>query len=141
MKPPTEEQLNIEINDGYGLAYEGKPTHVIQGAIDSLKAELDALELTAEMVTDRWRKDEEYNKNVIHHYQHSIEFETEWMDEPDPVAIARDQQRLQEARATLRKEREEYYEGKRKSDEAIQLKKRQIAVMTDILRRSHAGHP
>ena len=141
MKPPTEEQLNEETDDGYGLAYESKPTLVIQGAMDSLKAELHALELTAEMVADRWKKDEEFTKNIIRLCRDSIEFEMEWMDEPDPVAIARDQQRIQEARATLRKEREKYYEGKRKSDKAIQHKKQQIAVINDTLRRAHTGHP
>jgi len=140
MRPPTEEELNEEVDDGYGLAYEGEPTYIIQGVLDILKMELDGLEMTAEMVADRWKKDEDFTKRVIRLCLESIEFEQEWMDEPDPAVIARDQQRLQEARATLRKEKEEYEEGRKRSDKAIEHKKLQIAVVADTLRRSYTGH-
>jgi len=140
MRPPTEAELNEEVDDGYGLAYEGEPTFVIQGFVDLLKAELDALELTSEMTIDRWGRQEKFLKDVIRHCQDSINFEMEWMDEPDPVVIARDQQRLQEYREQLKKETEEFEEGKKESEEAIAHKKRQIAVVADVLRRSYTGH-
>jgi hypothetical protein len=37
MKPPTEEQLNEEVDDGYGLKWEGKPSWFIQAEINLLK--------------------------------------------------------------------------------------------------------
>ena len=140
MKPPTEEQLNEEIDDGYGLAYEGESTLIIQGALDLLKMELDSLEMTAEMVTDRWTTHKAFLVTVVNHYVLSIELETEWVDEVDQTAVAHYQQQLQEAREKLRKETEEYEEGKRQSEEAIAYKKRQMAVVADVLRRSHKGH-
>ena len=140
MKPPTEEQLNEEVDDGYGLAYEGEPSFIIQGALDLLKMELDSLEMTAEMVEDRWIKHKTFLTTVVNHYVLSLELETEWMDEIDQAAVTHYQQQLQEAREKLVKETEEYEEGKKQSEEAIDYKKRQIAVVADVLRRSHTGH-
>ena len=140
MKPPTEEQLNEEIDDGYGLQYEGEPSFIIQSALDLLKAELDTLEMTAEMVEDRWTKHKTFLATVVNHYVLSIELETEWMDEIDQAAVTHYQQQLQEAREKLVKETEEYEEGKRQSEEAIAYKRRQMAVVADVLRRSHTGH-
>ena len=140
MKPPTEDQLNEEVDDGYGLHLEGEPSWLIQTEIDLKEAELDALELTAEMVADRWKKEEEYLQNVVRHYELAVELEMEWQDEVDPVAVAAEQDHLKEAKEKLAKEKEEYKEGKKKSDEAIDLKKRELAVLRDVLRRSHNGH-
>ena len=140
MKPPTEDQLNEEVDDGYGLHLEGEPSWLIQTEIDLKEAELDALELTAEMVADRWKKEEEYLQNVVRHYELAVELEMEWQDEVDPVAVAAEQDHLKEAKEKLAKEKEEYKEGKKKSDEAIDLKKRELAVLRDVLRRSHVGH-
>jgi hypothetical protein len=56
MKPPTEEQLNEEVDDGYGLHTRESPPGSSREPSTSSKAELDALEITAEMVTDRWRR-------------------------------------------------------------------------------------
>ena len=113
MKPPTEEQLNEEVDDGYGLAYEGEPGFIIQGALDLLKMELDSLEMTAEMVEDRWIKHKTFLTTVVNHYVLSLELETEWMDEIDQAAVTHYQQQLQEAREKLVKETEEYEEGKK----------------------------
>ena len=140
MRPPTEAEINEEVDDGYGLAYEGEPTHIIQGILDLLKAELDGLEMTAEMVADRWVSQLGFLNTVVRHYILSLELETEWVDEVDEAAVAHYQQQLQEVRNNLRKETEEYVEGKKKSDEAIQYKKLQMAVVADILRRSYNGH-
>jgi hypothetical protein len=87
MKPPTEEQLNEEVDDGYGLAYEGEPSFIIQGALDTLKMELDALEVTSEMVTDRWATHQAFLVTVVRHYTLSIEMETEWLDEVDQICF------------------------------------------------------
>ena len=140
MKPPTEEELNQEVDDGYGLQWEGEPSWFIQTEITLKEAELDALELTAEMVEDRWRKEEEYLQNVVRHYELAVELEMEWQDEVDPVAVAAEQDHLKEAKEKLAKEKEDYKEGKKTSDEAIELKKRELAVLRDVLRRSHNGH-
>jgi len=140
MKPPTEEQLNEETDDGYGLQFEGEPNAIVQSALDLLKMELEALEMTAEMVEDRWSSHKIFLDTVVRHYTLSIEMETEWMDEIDQAAVTHYQQQLQEAREKLVKETEEYEEGKKQSEEAIDYKKRQIAVVADVLRRSHTGH-
>jgi len=137
MRPPTEEEINEEVDDGYGLQYEGEPSFVIQIALDFLKAELDGLEMTAEMVADRWASQLGFLITVVRHYILSLELETEWVDEVDEAGVAHYQQKLLEARDNLQKETEEYIEGKKKSDEAIQYKKLQIAVVDDILRRSY----
>ena len=140
MKPPTEEELNEEIDDGFGLQYEGEPNAIIQSAIDLLKAELEALEMTAEMVEDRWSSHKTFLDTVVRHYALSIEMETEWADEIDQAAVTHYKQQLQEAKEKLEKETEEYEEGKKRSEEAIDYKKRQIAVVADVLRRAHNGH-
>jgi len=140
MKPPTEEQLNEETNDGYGLQWEGEPSWLVQTEIDLKEAELDALELTAEMVADRWKKEEEFLQTIVCHYELAVELEMEWQDEVDPIALATEQEHLNEAKEKLVKEREEYEDGKKKSKEAMDLKKRELAVLRDVLRRSHIGH-
>ena len=140
MKPPTEEQLNEEIDDGYGLQYEGEPSAIIQSALDLLKAELDALEMTAEMVTDRWTSHKNFLVTMVRHYTLSLEMETEWLDEVDQASVTHYQQKLQEAENNLKKETEEFEEGRKNSQEAVDHKKRQMAVVADLLRRSHTGH-
>ena len=140
MKPPTEEEINQEIDDGYGLQFEGEPSWLIQTEIDLKEAELDALELTAEMVADRWKKEEEFLQVMVRHYELTVELEMEWQDEVDPVAVAAGQDHLQKAKEKLAKEEEEYQEGKRKSDQAIDLKNRELAVLRDVLRRANNGH-
>jgi len=140
MKPPTEEQLNEEVDDGYGLQWQDKPTWLIQADLNLLQSELDALEMTYEMTSDRWEKEEKFLLSMIQSYINSIEFETEWMDEVDEEAVARDQLRLQEYRTRLRVETEEYEEGAAKAKDAIKYKELQIAVAKDALKHSFNGH-
>jgi len=140
MKPPTEEQLNEEVDDGYGLQWQDKPTWLIQADLNLLQSELDALEMTYEMTTDRWNKERGWILTMIQSYINSIEFETEWTDEVDEEAVARDQLRLQEYRTKLRVETEEYEQGAAKAKEAIKYKGLQIAVAQDALKRSLNGH-
>ena len=140
MKPPTEEQLNQEVNDGYGLQWEGEPSWIIQAEIDRKNMEIDAMEVTMEMTVDRWKKEEAYLLTVIRLYENSIEFEMEWQDEVDQVAVAHEQERLQEAKNKHSKEKEEFEAGEKEAKEAIELKKRELAVLQDVLRRSHTGH-
>ena len=140
MKPPTEEQLNQEVNDGYGLQWEGEPSWIIQAEIDRKNMEIDAMEVTMEMTVDRWKKEEAYLLTVIRLYENSIEFEMEWQDEVDQVAVAHEQERLQEAKNKHSKEKEEFETGEKEAKEAIELKKRELAVLQDVLRRSHTGH-
>jgi hypothetical protein len=114
MKPPTEEQLNQEIDDGYGLQWEGEPSWVVQAEIDRKNMEIDAMEVTMEMTIDRWRKEENYLLTVIRLYENSLEFEMEWQDEVDQVAVAHEQERLQEAKSKHSKEKEEFEEERRR---------------------------
>ena len=140
MKPPTEDQLNEEVDDGYGLQWQDKPTWLIQADLNLLQSELDALEMTYEMTSDRWNKEREWILTMIQIYLNNIEFETEWMDEVDEEAVARDQLRLQEYRAKLEQETKEYEEGEVESKKAIAYKRLQIAVAEDALRHSYSGH-
>ena len=122
MKPPTEEQLNQEIDDGYGLQWEGEPSWVVQAEIDRKNMEIDAMEVTMEMTIDRWRKEENYLLTVIRLYENSLEFEMEWQDEVDQVAVAHEQERLQEAKSKHSKEKEEFEAGEKEAKEAIEHK-------------------
>ena len=140
MKPPTEDQLNEEVDDGYGLQFNGEPSWFIQAELDLKEAELDALEVTNEMTTDRWEKEEKFLLSMVRCYELSLEFELEWQDEVDPIAVAREQEKLQEARDKYDKEKKEFEEGKEKSQENIEYKKRQILVIKDALMRSHNDH-
>ena len=140
MKPPTEDQLNEEVDDGYGLQWQDKPTWLIQADLNLLQSELDALEMTYEMTSDRWNKEREWILTMIQVYLNNIEFETEWMDEVDEEAVARDQLRLQEYRAKLEQETKEYEEGEVESKKAIAYKRLQIAVAEDALRHSYSGY-
>jgi hypothetical protein len=83
-KPPTEDQLNEEVDDGYGLQFKGEPSWFIQAELDLKEAELDALEVTNEMTTDRWEKEEKFLLSMVRSYELSLEFELEWQDEIDP---------------------------------------------------------
>ena len=140
MKPPTEDQLNEIVDDGYGLQWEGEPSWFIKTELDLKQAELDALEITVDMTTDRWEKEKKYLLSVVRHYELSLEFELDWQDEIDPVAVAREQEKLKEAKDKYDKEKEEFEEGKKKAQEDIDHKKKELAVIADVLRRSHNGH-
>lgn len=140
MKPPTAEMENEEVDDGYGLQYEGEPTFYIQGALDLLKMELDALEIKTKMFIDRWTTHQAFLDTVIRHYTLSIEIETEWVDEIDQTAITHYQQQLHEAKEKMKKETEEFEKGRKQSQKARDNKKRQMAVVADVLKRSHTNH-
>jgi hypothetical protein len=47
MKPPTEEQLNEEVDDGYGLHTRESPPWFIQGRTRPPQGGADALEMTS----------------------------------------------------------------------------------------------
>ena len=140
MKPPTDEQLNEEVDDGYGLQWQGKPTWLIQMDINLLQSEHDALEITYEMSVDRWAIEKKRLEAMIKNYLDSIEFETEWMDEVDEEAVTHYQHRLQEYRTRLEQETKEYEEGEVEAKKAIAYKRLQIAVAEDALRHSYSGH-
>ena len=112
----------------------------IKAEVDLKEAEIDALEITAEMVADRWRKEEDYLLTLIRHYKSSVEFEMERQDEVDPAAVATEQERLKEAENNHATQKKEYEEGEEKSKEVIDLKRRELAVLRDVLRRSYVGH-
>ena len=140
MKPPTEDQLNEIVDDGYGLQWEEEPSWFIKTELDLKQAELDALEIPVDMTTDRWEKEKKNLLSVVRHYELSLEFELDWQDEIDPVAVAREQEKLKEAKDKYDKEKEEFEEVKKKAQEDIDHKKKELAVIADVLRRSHNGH-
>jgi len=136
MKPPTEEQLNEEVDDGYGLQWEGEPSWLIKAELDLLETELDVLEVTIEMTADRWEKEEKYLLTVVRTRELALELELEWMDDVDEAAVAREQEKLQEAKEKHEKEKREFEEGKEKAQAEVAYKKAQIAVAKDALRRA-----
>ena len=140
MKPPTDEQLNEEVNDGYGLQYEGEPSWLIKAELDLKEAEIDALEITREMVADRWRTEEKFLLMVVRHHELALELEMDWMDEVDQDAVTMEQDRLNAAKEKHATEKREYEDGEKRAIEAIELKKRELAVISDVLRRSHNGN-
>ena len=140
MKPPTEEQLYEEVNDGYGLQFEDEPAWFTQAEIDRIKADIEILEITAEMTADRWIKEKNHLLTLIRCHKNSLEFELEWTDEVDPAAVALEQERLQAAQDKLRKEEEEFKAGEKEVKDTIDLKKSEIKVLQDVLRRNHGGH-
>jgi len=140
MKPPTEEQLNEEVNDGYGLQFEDEPAWFTQAEIDRIKADIEILEITAEMTADRWIKEKNHLLTLIRCHKNSLEFELEWTDEVDPAAVALEQERLQAARDKLKKEEEEFMAGEKRVKDTIDFKKNEITVLKDVLRRNHGGH-
>jgi len=140
MKPPTDEEINEEVNDGYGLRFEEEPAWFTQAEIDRIKTDIEILEITAEMTADRWAKEKDHLLVIIRCHENSLEFEMEWTDEVDPVAVTLEQERLQAAKNRLQKEEEEYKAGVKQVEETLDLKKREVIVLQDVLRRKHAGH-
>ena len=140
MKPPTEAELNEEVNDGYGLQSEKEPAWFTKAEIDRIITEIEILEITAEMTADRWAKEKDHLLVIIRCHENSLEFEMEWTDEVDPAAVTLEQERLQAARDRLQKEEEEYKAGAKQVKNTIDLKKREITVLQDALRRNHGGH-
>jgi hypothetical protein len=114
MKPPTDEQLNEEVNDGYGLQFEEEPAWFTQAEIDKIMADIEILEITAEMTADRWAKEKDHLLVVIRCHENSLEFEMEWTDEVDQAAVALEQERLQAAKNKLQKEEEEFKAGEKR---------------------------
>ena len=140
MKPPTDEQFNEIVDDGYGLQLEGEPSWFIKTELDLKEAEIDAMEVTREMVADRWKTEEKLLLVVVRHHELALEFEMDWTDEVDQDAVTREQDRLRVAKEKHAKEKGEYEDGEKKAIEAIELKKKELAVIADVLRRSYNGH-
>jgi hypothetical protein len=132
--------LNEEVNDGYGLQFEEEPAWFIKAEMERIEAEIEILEITAEMTADRWAKEKDHLLTIIRIHKNSLEFEMEWTDEVDPAAVALEQERLQAARDKLRKEEEEFKAGEKRVKDTIDLKKKEITVLKDVLRRNHGGH-
>jgi hypothetical protein len=65
------------------------------------------------MVTDRWKKEKTPPGQCSPPYVLSIEFETEWMDEVDQAAVATTSKSYRRPGTKLRKETEEYEEGRK----------------------------
>ena len=132
--------MNEEVNDGYGLQFEDEPAWFTQAEIDRIKADIEILEITAEMTADRWIKEKNHLLTLIRCHKNSLEFELEWTDEVDPAAVALEQERLQAARDKLKKEEEEFMAGEKRVKDTIDFKKNEITVLKDVLRRNHGGH-
>jgi hypothetical protein len=96
MKPPTEEQLNEEVDDGYGLQYEGEPSWSYRR---DRPPQNGARRLRGD-VRDGHRQVEEGGpswSHMVRHYNLSIELETEWHGRGGPSRRGHYQQKLKEA--------------------------------------------
>ena len=139
MRPPTEEELNEEVDEGFALHMLEDPLWQVEANYVDRQLELEVLEITVQIVKDRWIQDKKKRLEEIRHRREMLTVSQEYFDDM-PEMAAQDQLALDQAEERLIKEEKEYEEGEKAASDKIERKKRELAVVADIIRR-HTNHP
>ena len=139
MRPPTEEELNEEVDEGFALHMLEDPLWQVEANYVDRQLELEVLEITVQIVKDRWIQDKKKRLEEIRHRREMLTVSQEYFDDM-PEMAAQDQLALDQAEERLIKEEKEYEEGEKAARDKIERKKRELAVVADIIRR-HTNHP
>ena len=139
MRPPTEEELNEEVDKGFALHMLEDPLWQVEANYVDRQLELEVLEITVQIVKDRWIQDKKKRLEEIRHRREMLTVSQEYFDDM-PEMAAQDQLALDQAEERLIKEEKEYEEGEKAARDKIERKKRELAVVADIIRR-HTNHP
>ena len=138
MRPPTEEELNEEVDEGFALHMLEDPLWIVEANHLDRQLELEVLEITLTIVDDRWAQDRKKLQDDIRYKQEMLTVSQDYFDDM-PEMAAQDQLALDQAKERLVKEEKEYEEGRKTAVEKINRKKLELAVVADILRR-HTNH-
>ena len=138
MKPPAVEDKDID--DGYGLQFEGKTPEFIQEILNILQESLDGLEKGLESTIDTWEDIyEDDHVKYIQFMEDNLRVGAPWVDLDNPEEVAKAKKDIEDAKAKYIKEKAEYEERKAKEEAAIAHRKAQIAVAQDALKRAQEG--
>ena len=139
MRPPTEEELIEEVEDGFGLNLYDQDLDLVKLDLDNRRQELFILEIALQITQDRWtlemarlEKDIEFKKSVLEVSQ--VYFDDE------PEMATQDQLALDAAKQRLEKEKKEFKEGEEKAKAELARKKLELAVVADVVAHRHTGH-
>ena len=138
MRPPTEDELNEEVDEGFALHMLEDPLWQVEANYVDRQLELEVLEITVQIVKDRWIQDKKKRLEEIRHRREMLTVSQEYFDDMPEMAV-QDQLALDQAKERLVKEEKEYEEGRKTAVEKINRKKLELAVVADILRR-HTNH-
>ena len=138
MKPPTEEELNEVVDDGFALDKLEEPLWMVEANLIDRKLELENLEITLQITMDRWEHEKKKLLDDIRFRREMLEVSEVYFDD-DPDVAAHDLVLLNTAKEKYKKEEKEFEEGLKKAKDKIERKKRELAVVADI-RRRHANH-
>ena len=139
MRPPTEEELNEEVEDGFGLDLYDQDFDLVKTNLEDRKLDLFVLEVTLEITRDRWILEKGRLEADIRLKESMLTVSQEYFDDEPDMAV-QDQHALDTAKERLRKEEEEYLEGEKKTKEQIARKKLELAVVADVVAHRHTGH-
>ena len=104
------------VDDGYGLAYEGKTPEFIQEALDILQESLTFLESALEdtIVTwDSWVMDHQQNITFL---EDLLMIGEPFVDLADPEAVEQAKKKIEEEKAKHEKDKLEFDEKKKKNE-------------------------
>ena len=131
MKPPTEEELNEVVDDGFALDKLKEPLWMVEANIIDRKLELENLEITLQITMDRWEHEKKILLDNIRFRREMLEVSEVYFDD-DPDVAAQDLVLLNTAKEKYKKEEKEFEEGLKKTKDKIERKKRELAVVADI---------
>ena len=139
MRPPTEDELNEEVNDGFGLSLYDEDLDIVKMDLENRNQEIFILEITLQITQDRWTLEKARLKDNIQFKKSVLEVSQVYFGD-DPDMAAQDQLSLDAAKQQLEKEEKEFEEGEKKAKEEIARKKLELAVVADVVAHRHTGH-
>jgi len=144
MRPPTQEEDDMAnnefINDGFGLNFDEKDPWSIQEALDDIQRELRIEVVINDVNIQEWEDGSQRRRGHIltlvqnRHTEQELVSSTHNWENVYKASIE-----LEEAQCQYRMDHEEYEENKKWAEEDIALKRRQVAVLEDLIKRSLCG--
>jgi hypothetical protein len=144
MRPPTQEEDDMANNefmdDGFGLNFDEKDPWSIQEALDDIQRELRIEEVINNVNIQEWEDGRHRRRGHIltlvqnRLREQEITSLTHTFENEYKASIE-----LEEAQCQYRLDEVEYEEDKKWAEEDIALKRRKVAVLEDLIKRSLCG--
>jgi hypothetical protein len=143
MKPPTNEEEEMAeefVDDGYGLHFDVKDPWSIQEALDDIQRDLRIYVALNNDHIFEWESGNINRRRNILTLVQNVRRERELVSVSNTFEnLYRASIELEETQCQYRLDQEEYEENRKWAEIDITLRKRQIAVIEDVLRRSLCG--
>jgi hypothetical protein len=104
MRPPTEEELNEEVEDGFGLDLYDQDFDLVKTNLEDRKLDLFVLEVTLEITRDRWILEKGRLEADIEFKESMLTVSQEYFDDEPDMAV-QDQHALDAAKESAQEGR------------------------------------